>query len=148
MLISPSSLTGRKSNELLQGSLSTIKSAANTMVKKMEEIKEAISTSATTTPVKLALTSGDRLSSDGLNDLDGDSVQGSDEGERARKVSTEWGSWANLKDYEEPLPDSLYPPPEEVKGESELDFTLTTCSECHNCHRYVRECQVSNFLDV
>ncbi|XP_066252860.1 DENN domain-containing protein Crag isoform X1 [Euwallacea similis] len=138
--LSPSSLTGRKSNELIQGSLSTIKSAANTMVKKMEEIKEAISTSATSTPVKLALSSGDRIASgDGLNELDGDSIQGSEEGERVRKVSGELGSnrgsSPNLKDYEEPLPDSLYSRPEDFKGESELDFILTTCSQCHNCNR-------------
>lgn len=56
------------------------------MVKKMEEIKEAISTSATSTPVK-ALTAGDRMASgDALNDIDGDSAQGSEEGERVRKV--------------------------------------------------------------
>ncbi|ERL87686.1 hypothetical protein D910_05076 [Dendroctonus ponderosae] len=137
--LSPSSLTGKKSNELIQGSLSTIKSAANTMVKKMEEIKEAISTSATSTPVK-ALTSGDRMASgDALNDIDGDSAQGSEEGERVRKVSVEMGSYrgscTNLKDYEEPLPESLYPTPEEAKAESDVDITLTTCSQCHNCNR-------------
>ncbi|XP_050303114.1 DENN domain-containing protein Crag isoform X2 [Anthonomus grandis grandis] len=137
--LSPSSLAGKKSNELIQGSLSTIKSAANTMVKKMEEIKEAISTSANSTPVKLA--SGDRMASgDALNEIDGDvSGQGSDDGERIRKVSTELGSYrgscANLKDYDEPLPESLYPTPEDTKVESELDITLTTCSQCHNCNR-------------
>lgn len=57
------------------------------MVKKMEEIKEAISTSATSTPVKLALTSGDKMASgDALNEIDGESMQGSEEGERIRKV--------------------------------------------------------------
>ncbi|CAH1134526.1 unnamed protein product [Ceutorhynchus assimilis] len=136
---SPSSLTGKKSNELIQGSLSTIKSAANTMVKKMEEIKEVISTSANSTPVKLAITTGDRMASgDALNEIDGDSMQGSEDGERGRKVSAELGSYrgscANLKDYDEPLPESLYPSPEEGKGESELDITLTTCSQCHNCY--------------
>lgn len=57
------------------------------MVKKMEEIKEAISTSANSTPVKLALTSGDKMASgDALNEIDGESMQGSEEGERIRKV--------------------------------------------------------------
>lgn len=46
------SLTGKKSNELLQGGLSSIKSAATSVAKKLDEIKEAIS--ANTTPVKSA----------------------------------------------------------------------------------------------
>lgn len=138
--LSPSSLTGKKSNELIQGSLITIKSAASTMVKKMEEIKEAISTSANSTPAKKALTAGDRMASgDALNDIDGESVHGSEDGERIRKISAELGSYrgscANLKDYDEPLPESLYLTPEETKGESEMDITLTTCSQCHNCNR-------------
>lgn len=44
-------MTGKKSNELIQGGLNSLKSAATTVVKKFDEIKEAIS--ATSTPVKL-----------------------------------------------------------------------------------------------
>lgn len=47
---SPSSLTGKKSNEIILGGLNSLKSAATTVVKKFDEIKEAIS--ATSTPVK------------------------------------------------------------------------------------------------
>ncbi|KAM8720453.1 hypothetical protein ACLKA7_006491 [Drosophila subpalustris] len=47
--ISPS-LTGKKSNELIQGSLSSIKFAANSLTRKFDEIKGAIS--ANSTPVK------------------------------------------------------------------------------------------------
>ncbi|KAH8387922.1 hypothetical protein KR093_010337 [Drosophila rubida] len=47
--ISPS-LTGKKSNELIQGSLSSIKYAANSLTRKFDEIKGAIS--ANSTPVK------------------------------------------------------------------------------------------------
>ncbi|CAH1118858.1 unnamed protein product [Phaedon cochleariae] len=132
---SPSSLTSKKSNELIQGGLSSIKSAATTMVKKMEEIKEAISTSANSTPVKA---SSDRLAAgDGQDGGDGESNDGSESGERNRKVSAEMGSYrgslANLRDYEEALPESLFPIPKEDKTDQELDITLTTCSQCHNC---------------
>lgn len=48
---SPTSLTGKKSNEIILGGLNSLKSAATTVVKKFDEIKEAIS--ATSTPVKL-----------------------------------------------------------------------------------------------
>ncbi|XP_025406020.1 DENN domain-containing protein 4C isoform X2 [Sipha flava] len=47
---SSSSFSGKKSNELLMGGLTSLKSAANTVVKKFDEIKEAISTN--NTPIK------------------------------------------------------------------------------------------------
>lgn len=50
------SLTGKKSNELLQGGLSSIKNAATSVAKKLDEIKEAIS--ANTTPVKSSTSAG------------------------------------------------------------------------------------------
>lgn len=43
-------MTGKKSNEIIQGGISTIKHAATSVVKKLDEIKEAISTNST--PVK------------------------------------------------------------------------------------------------
>ncbi|KAG5889364.1 hypothetical protein JTB14_009157 [Gonioctena quinquepunctata] len=133
---SPSSLTSKKSNELIQGGLSSIKSAATSVVKRMEEIKEAISTSANSTPVKVS--SGDRMAAgDAPECAECDSNEGSDCGEKHRKISAELssyrGSCTNLKDYDEPLPESLFPMPREENTDSELDITLTTCSQCHNC---------------
>lgn len=49
-VFSSSSFSGKKSNELLMGGLTSLKSAANTVVKKFDEIKEAISTN--NTPIK------------------------------------------------------------------------------------------------
>lgn len=49
-VFSSSSFSGKKSNELIMGGLTSLKSAANTMVKKFDEIKEAISTN--NTPIK------------------------------------------------------------------------------------------------
>ncbi|XP_056633032.1 DENN domain-containing protein Crag isoform X2 [Diorhabda sublineata] len=133
---SPSSLTSKKSNELIQGGLSSIKSAATTMVKKMEEIKEAISTSTNSTPVKV-LTSDGLGGRDAVESGEGDSNDGSDYGDRHRKISTEMnsyrGSVTNLKEYDEGLPDSLFPVPKEDNSECEVDISLTTCSQCHNC---------------
>lgn len=42
-------MTGKKSNELIQGSLSSIKSAANSLTKKFDEIKGVISANSTPT---------------------------------------------------------------------------------------------------
>lgn len=75
------------------------------MVKKLDEIKEAISTSATSTPVKHRNGDSSYFSyEDGAN-------------ERVRKISTEFDSTkvncSPMKDIEEKLPSSLYPCPNE-----------------------------------
>ena len=57
LFYSPSSLTSKKTNEFIMGGLSTLKIAASTMTKKIDEIKEAISTNAT--PSKDGLVKGE-----------------------------------------------------------------------------------------
>lgn len=52
-VFSPTSIAGKKSNELLQSGLSSLKSAATSMAKKFDEMKEVIS--ANSTPVKGAI---------------------------------------------------------------------------------------------
>ncbi|XP_017770333.1 PREDICTED: DENN domain-containing protein 4C isoform X2 [Nicrophorus vespilloides] len=133
---SPSSLTGKKSNELIQGGISSLKSAASSMANwmKLDEIKEAISsTSTNSTPVKVA----DRMAAGDVPEgIEGESTDGSEGGERHRKISAECssyrGSYANLKDCDF-LPDSLFPVPSDVTADSEMDIVLTSCSQCHNC---------------
>lgn len=121
---SPSSLTSKKSNELIQGGLSSIKSAASSMVKKMGEIKEVISTSTNSTPVKVLMI--DRIA--GGDNEDVESNDGSDGGERYRRISGELGSYkgscTNLKDYDEPLPDNLFSTPKEEKVGKGFKFVL------------------------
>lgn len=91
-----------------------MKSAATSVAKKLDEIKEAIST--TSTPVKVMsgnerVGGGDNL--EGGNIVEDGSTDGSEGGENTRRVSTELGSYkgsvANLRDMEETLPDNLYP---------------------------------------
>lgn len=85
------------------------------MVKKMGEIKEVISTSSNSTPVKVLMV--DRIAG-GDND-EVESNDGSDAGERHRRISGELGSYkgscTNLKDYDEALPDNLFQTPKEEK---------------------------------
>lgn len=127
------------------------------MVKKLDEIKEAISTSATSTPVKII--GADKHAAGDLpdNSNDIDSTEGSEGSERQRRISTELGSYrgsqANLKDFED-LPESLYHLSSNLCAgiyfnflyymliifiiisfisDSELDIYLTSCSQCHNC---------------
>lgn len=72
---SPTSIAGKRSNELLQSGLSSLKSAATSMAKKFDEMKEVIS--ANSTPVKGAF--GNATSA--FNSLMGeeDSTDGSSE---------------------------------------------------------------------
>lgn len=117
-------MTGKKSNELIQGGISSLKSAANSVAKKLDEIKEAIST--TSTPVKV-LTS-DRLQPNELIETENESTDGSEGGDRQRKISAELGSskgsHTNLKDIEE-LPECLYlPTSDETTGTSQQMFIV------------------------
>lgn len=120
---------------MIQGGISSFKSAAQTFTKKLDEIKEAISTSTTSTPVKVL--AGDRLAAGDLPEgTDVESMDGSEMGERQRRISAELGSYrgshANLKDFEE-LPDSFYQPPCDPPPDSDVNINLTSCSQCHNC---------------
>lgn len=76
-------MTGKKSNELFQGGLSSIKYAATSVAKKLDEIKEAISNTPTKT-----------------NSMDGDddSVIPNDDGPRTRRVSSDMDLWGRLSE--------------------------------------------------
>lgn len=88
----------------------------------MDEIKEAISTSTNSTPVKVL--TGDRLGGgepgEGIGDCE--STDGSDGAERHRRISAELGSYrgsnANLRDSDDNLPENLYPSTTDPPGTS------------------------------
>ncbi|XP_068622803.1 DENN domain-containing protein Crag [Battus philenor] len=140
---SPTSIAGKKSNELLQSGLSSLKSAATSMAKKFDEMKEVIS--ANSTPVKgafgnatSALTSfiTEEDSNDGSSEVNPDEWssggfrRASSEAELA--CSMERGSLATLLSQ---LPDNLYPQHAESSGnmEASVRVYLTSCSQCHQC---------------
>ncbi|XP_045776028.1 DENN domain-containing protein Crag isoform X2 [Maniola jurtina] len=141
---SPTSIAGKKSNELLQSGLSSLKSAATSMAKKFDEMKEVIS--ANSTPVKgaignatSALTSfmTEEESGDGSSELNPDEWstgmgfrRASSDAELAS--SMERGSLATLLSH---LPDNLYPALNgTVKAENvSVEVRITSCSQCHQC---------------
>lgn len=95
------SLTGKKSNEILQGGLSSIKHAATSVAKKLDEIKEAIS--ANTTPVKSngpIERSGAHLSEDDLLN---------ENSSRSRRVSGELDLWGRLSESRKSSYNNLVP---------------------------------------
>ncbi|XP_076764946.1 DENN domain-containing protein Crag-like [Xylocopa sonorina] len=125
----PTSLTGKKSNEIILGGLNSLKSAATTVAKKFDEIKEAIS--ATSTPVKLKdreykVTHG--ASHESLDSMTDGSLQDKNE---PPKVSGDGGLDTYML-YD--LAECLYP-----KGSRELDeriaieLVLSSASRCHHC---------------
>lgn len=87
------------------------------MAKKLDEIKEKISTSTNSTPVKVIQGERHGAGDIGDNTGEGESTDGSEGGERQRKISAELssvrGSCNNLRDYDGPLPDNSFPPPNE-----------------------------------
>lgn len=99
------------------------------MAKKLDEIKEKISTSANSTPVKV-IHNDKHAAGDADNAGESESTDGSEGGERHRRVSAELGSARgscnNLKDYDEPLPESLYPPPADDITGMYIYFVLAT----------------------
>ncbi|CAH2049264.1 unnamed protein product, partial [Iphiclides podalirius] len=140
---SPTSIAGKKSNELLQSGLSSLKSAANSMAKKFDEMKEVIS--ANSTPVKgafgnatSAITSfiTEEDPTDGSSELNPDEWstgggfrRASSEAELA--CSMERGSLTTLLSQ---LPDNLYPQQAEGSGiGAYVRVAMTSCSQCHQC---------------
>ncbi|XP_053670188.1 DENN domain-containing protein Crag isoform X1 [Anopheles nili] len=160
--ISPS-LSGKKSNEIIQSGLSSIKNAATSVAKKLDEIKEAIS--ANSTPVKIGTIgmngSLERDSHGSENDLlhNDDAMTNAINGNRSRRVSSEFDLWLRFSESRKSsynnlvplgenatstnslnavcstLPDNIYPAMLEQSETNDADFTIeiTSCSQCHNC---------------
>uniref|UniRef100_W4VRF4 Putative calmodulin-binding protein crag n=1 Tax=Corethrella appendiculata TaxID=1370023 RepID=W4VRF4_9DIPT len=124
------SLTGKKSNEILQGGLSSIKNAANSVAKKLDEIKEAIS--ANSTPVKVSgNTSGcisvldrdhgsenDLLNEESHHHLNNGGIIG---GGRTRRVSSEYDVWGRFSESRKSSYNNLVP-----LGENSSSNSLNT----------------------
>lgn len=125
-----SSLTGKKSNEIIQGGLNSLKSAATTVVKKFDEIKEAIS--ANSTPVKLKERDqrmGFEVSHESLDSLTDGSQQ--DRSELFTRMSGDASVELNSL-YE--LAECLYPKlPRDTEDRFAVELILSSASRCHNC---------------
>ncbi|XP_073833925.1 DENN domain-containing protein Crag isoform X2 [Musca autumnalis] len=149
------SFSGKKSNEIIQGSLSSIKHAATSITRKFDEIKGAIS--ANTTPVKSSGSAQNYIDS-GVSEED--MIAHEDGTLKIRRVSSDlehpWSrlsesrksSYNNLVPLGEntstmnlntallSLPENLYTPPEDgLEDTSDCDVVIqmTSCSQCHNC---------------
>ncbi|KAG7188379.1 hypothetical protein KM043_008032 [Ampulex compressa] len=126
----PSSLTGKKSNEIILGGLNSLKSAATTVAKKFDEIKEAIS--ATSTPVKLKereqkMVHG--VSHESLDSLTDGSLQ--DRNEIYLKMPGD-GSLDLCSLYE--LAECLYPKgSRELEERLAIELVVSSASRCHHC---------------
>lgn len=142
-------MTGKKSNEIFQGGLSSIKSAATSVAKKLDEFKDAIS--ANNTPIKSAnLDRGIHRSDD---NLDVDSPTYGSATAHSRRVSSDVDLWGRLSDSRKSSFNNLLflgeyaklqtaPSPEShpqislehrYSKNSDVEIQLSTCSPCHNC---------------
>ncbi|XP_026326153.1 DENN domain-containing protein Crag-like [Hyposmocoma kahamanoa] len=141
---SPRSIAGKKSNELLQSGLNSLKSFSTGVVKKLDEMKEVIS--ANSTPVKGAVANAtsalssliaEEDSTDGSSEMNPDEGAGAGGFRRASSdaelaCSLERGSLATLAAH---LPDHLYPPLAEPSKDVKVsvEVQLSSCSQCHQC---------------
>lgn len=156
------SLTGKKSNEIIQGGLSSIKSAATSVAKKFDEIKDAIS--ANNTPIKLANYDRDyyHRSDDNLDSPTSTLVGASSmaaassaTAPHSRRVSSDVDLWSRLSDSRKSSFNNLLFLGEYAKMQttalssaeshpqislehrysknSDVKIHLSTCSPCHNC---------------
>ncbi|KAK0174002.1 hypothetical protein PV328_007123 [Microctonus aethiopoides] len=129
--ISPASLTGKKSNEIILGGLNSLKSAATSVAKKFDEIKEAIS--ATSTPVKVKEREqrlGYGLSHESLDSLTDGSQQ--DRNEMSARMSGDSSTDALGSLYE--LAECMYPKgSREFEGRLVVELIISSASRCHNC---------------
>lgn len=155
-------MTGKKSGEILQGGLSSIKNAATSLTKKLDEIKEVISVN--TTPVKtnsldrnqhLGVSEDDlnQHQEDGVGSLSARSRRASDLDLWGRLSDSRKSSYNNLvplgetvsadgpmKKYPS-LPEGMYTDHSgdaETNGANEEDdadvrIDMTSGSQCHNC---------------
>lgn len=143
-------MSGKKSNEIFQGGLSSIKSAATSVAKKLDEIKDAIS--ANNTPIKSAsLDRGHHRSNDNL-DIDSPTFAVA---AHSRRVSSDVDLWSRLSDSRKSsfnnllflgeyakqqntsyLPELSHPQislEHRYSSKSDVEIQLSTCSSCHNC---------------
>ncbi|XP_076226850.1 DENN domain-containing protein Crag isoform X1 [Nomia melanderi] len=124
------SLTGKKSNELIIGGLNSLKSAATTVVKKFDVIKEAIS--ANSTPVKIKERDHKMMHGASHESLDSQADGSVQDRSEALRMSVGDGNIDPYTLYD--LAECLYP-----KGSRELDeriaveLVLSSASRCHHC---------------
>ncbi|XP_034939272.1 DENN domain-containing protein Crag isoform X2 [Chelonus insularis] len=127
----PASLTGKKSNEIILGGLNSLKSAATSVAKKFDEIKEAIS--ATSTPVKLKEREqrlGYGLSHESLDSLTDGSQQ--DRNEISARMSGDSGMDVLGSLCE--LADCMYPKgSREFEERLAVEIVISSASRCHHC---------------
>lgn len=148
-MFSPS-LTSKKSNEIFQGGLSSIKNAATSMAKKLDEFKDAIS--ANNTPIKSA--SLDRGYNRSEDNLDIGSPTYTPATSHSRRISSDVDLWSRLSDSRKSSSNNLLFLGELAKqqttyhseamhpqvslehrynAKSDVEIQLSSCSQCHNC---------------
>jgi hypothetical protein len=148
------SLAGKK-NEIIQGGISHLKTAANSMAKKFDEIKQTISSN--TTPIKTnggsnssTLERERNLHSSNDDLLNDDRVSG------RRRVASDFDLWSRINEsrkssynnltrlgeaastsslspYPSTLPDNIYSNESNGTADYDIKLQITSCSQCHNC---------------
>lgn len=151
------SLSGKKSNEIIQGGISSIRSAATSVAKKFDEIKHSMSNN--NTPVK---TAADSSSLEHFHSSNDDLLtSGEDKTPGRRRVASDQNLWGRISEsrkssynnltrlgeatststgslnspYPTTLPENIYANSDSEANASDCDIRvqITSCCQCHNC---------------
>lgn len=150
-------MTGKKSNEIIQGGISSIRSAATSITKKFDEIKHSMSNN--NTPVKTGGGSNSStLERDKHLHSSNDDLNNDDRMPGRRRVASDQNLWGRISESRKSsynnltrlgeatstnslnsyptLPENIYAP-EGSDSASSLEFDIkiqiTSCCQCHNC---------------
>ena len=156
-MFSSSPLTGKKSNEIIQGGISSFKSAATSVAKKFDEIKHSISNN--NTPVKSGGGSNSStLERDKNLHSSQDDLISDDRFSGRRRVASDQNLWGrisesrkssynnltrlgeaassnSLNSYPSTLPENLYADDYDNNAVMDYDIKIqiTSCCQCNNC---------------
>lgn len=151
------SLAGKK-NEIIQGGISHLKTAANSMAKKFDEIKQTISSNST--PIKTNGGGGSNSSTlereRNLHSSNDDLLSDDSRIPGRRRVASDFDLWSrinesrkssynnltrlgeaastnSLNSYPSTLPENVYANESNGTAEFDVKLQITSCSQCHNC---------------
>ncbi|CRL08126.1 CLUMA_CG020952, isoform A [Clunio marinus] len=149
-------LSGKKSNEIFQGGISSIKSAATTVAKKFDEIKHSISNN---NPETNGATSNSSIFEPNTHlNVSNDDLLNDEKKNVRQRIGSDQNLWGLLNDsrkssfnnlsrlgittstnslntYPTILPETIYVQDENDSFSKECDIKIeiTSCCQCHNC---------------
>jgi hypothetical protein len=148
------SLAGKK-NEIIQGGISGFRSAASSMAKKFDELKQTISSN--NTPIKTSGSNSSTLERERNLHSSNDDLLNDERLPGRRRIASDFDLWGRINEsrkssynnltrlgeaastnslnnsYPSTLPENIYGNESNGNIECDIKIQITSCSQCHNC---------------